>query len=203
MSYTLYFSPGACALGPQIVLRELGLSFGHQRVNLREHTLEDGSDYYAVNPKGAVPALKLPNGELLTEGAVLYQYLSDQKPDANLLPAAGTMARYRALEWLNYIASEVHKSLGAFFQPIYDDATKEKMRGAFAKKLAYLDAHFAKHSYLLGEQFQAVDAYLFNVLNWTKFAQIDLTPYVNVTAFHSRVMARESVQASMKAEGLI
>jgi glutathione S-transferase len=203
MSYTLYFSPGACALGPQITLRELALSFDLKRVNLKEHKLEDGSDYYAVNPKGAVPALKLPNGELLTEGAVLYQYLSDQRPDAGLLPATGTMARYRALEWLNYIASEVHKSLGAFFSPIYDEATREKMRELFRKKLAYLDAHFAKHNFLLGDQFQVVDAYLFNVLNWTKPAQIDLTPYANVTAFHARVMARPSVQEAMKAEGLM
>jgi glutathione S-transferase len=203
MSYTLYFSPGACALGPQITLRELDLSFDLKRVNLKEHTLEDGSDYYAVNPKGAVPALKLPNGELLTEGAVLYQYLSDQRPDAGLLPATGTMARYRALEWLNYIASEVHKSLGAFFSPVYDEPTREKMRELFRKKLAYLDAHFAKHNFLLGDQFQVVDAYLFNVLNWTKPAQIDLTPYANVSAFHARVMARASVQEAMKAEGLM
>jgi glutathione S-transferase len=198
----LYFAPGACALGPQITLREAGLSFDHIRVNLKTHQLEDGSDYYQVNSKGAVPALQLDNGQLLTEGAVLYQYISDQKPEANLLPKYGTMERYRAQEWLNYIASEIHKSLSAFFQPIYDDATKEKMRDQLRKKFTYLDSHFAKHDYLLGANFQAVDAYLFNVLNWTKFAQIDLSPFTKLVAFHQRVGARDSVKAAMAAEGI-
>jgi glutathione S-transferase len=199
----LYFSPGACALGPQITLRELGLPFDLQRVDLKSHTLEDGSDYYAVNPKGAVPALQLDSGEVLTEGAVLYQYLSDQKPDAGLMPKFGTMARYRNLEWLNYIASEIHKGLGAFFSGIYDDAHKEKMREIMRKKLTFLDQHFSKHLFLMGTDFSVADAYLFNVLNWTKPVGIDLSPFANVTAFHARIAARPHVQAAMQAEGLM
>lgn len=199
----LFFSPGACALGPQITLRELGLPFDLKRVDLKTHQLEDGSDYYLVNSKGAVPALQLDSGEVLTEGAVLYQYLSDQKPEAGLMPKFGTMARYRTLEWLNYIASEIHKGLGAFFSGIYDDAHKEKMRGLMAKKLAYLDIHFSKHHYLTGADFSVADAYLFNVLNWTKPVGIDLSPYTNVTAFHARIAARPHVQAAMQAEGLM
>lgn len=199
----LYFSPGACALGPQITLRELGLPFDLQRVTLKTHTLDDGSDYYLVNPKGAVPALQLDSGDVLTEGAVLYQYLSDQKPDAGLMPKFGTLQRYRALEWLNYIASEIHKGLGAFFSGIYDDAHKEKMREIMRKKFAYLDQHFAKHHYLMGDDFSVADAYLFNVLNWTTPVGIDLTPFTNVTEFHARIAARPHVKAAMQAEGLM
>ena len=199
----LFFSPGACALGPQITLRELGLPFDLQRVDLKSHTLEDGSDYYLVNPKGSVPALQLDSGEVLTEGAVLYQYLSDQNPDAGLMPKFGTLERYRVLEWLNYIASEIHKGLGAFFSPIYDDAHKEKMRELMRKKLAFLDMHFSKHEYLMGASFSVADAYLFNVLNWAKPVGIDLSPFTNVTAFHARIAARPHVQAALKAEGLI
>ncbi|MGH6930833.1 MAG: glutathione transferase GstA, partial [Dongiaceae bacterium] len=159
-------------------------------------------DYTKVNPKGYVPALQLDSGQVLTEAAVLAQYIADQKPEANVMPRAGSPERYRAQEWLNYIATEVHKG----FAPLWSDATpdgyKQTVKDNLAKKFAYLDQQLAGRKYLMGDQFTVADGYLFTILGWTKFVNMSLDAYPNVTAYLGRIAVRPAVQAALKAEGL-
>jgi glutathione S-transferase len=195
----LYYSPGACSLHPHITLREAGVPFELERVDLRAHKVaRDGSDYYAVNPKGYVPALRLDDGSLLTEGAVIDQYLADLKPEKNLIPAAGTMARYRVQEWLNFIAAEVHKSFGPLFGN--DDALKETARKRLAGKFELVEKTLASQPYLAGDHFTVADAYLFNMLRWTTFTGISLDGWPGLKAFFARVEARPAVQEALAAE---
>ena len=199
----LYYSNGACSLSPHTVLRESGLPFELVRASTKTHALDDGTDYYTINPKGSVPLLELDNGERLTEGPAIVQYIADQAPDKNLAPANGTLARYRVQEWLNFITSELHKGYSPLFRPNTPDAYKPIAMDTLKKKYAYVDSKLEGKHYLMGEQFSVPDAYLFTVTNWAGRVGLDLSEFKNVSAFMARMMARPSVQAAMKAEGLI
>jgi glutathione S-transferase len=198
----LYFSPGACSLASHITAREAGLSLDLKRADTKTKKLEDGSDYFAINSKGAVPALKLDNGQVLTEGVAIMQYLADQKPDSGLAPKNGTLERYRVQEWLNYITSEVHKSFSPLWNPSADPAVKAWALDGLKKKFEWLDKQLAGKKYLTGDAFTVADAYLFTVVNWTNFLGIDLAAYPTLKEFQARVAARPKVQEAMEAEGL-
>lgn len=202
----LYYSPGACSLAPHIVLQEIlqvgGAKYATEKVDLKEHKF-NGGDYYQVNKKGSVPVLELANGERLTEAAIITQYIADQNPNAKLLPALGTWERYRAQEWLNYVATEVHKGFSALFNPSMPDDARKIAVGNLEKKFTFLNDHFGKNEYLLGPSFSAADAYLFTVTNWANKFKMDLTKWPHLNAFMERMKARPSVQEVMKQEGLI
>ena len=199
----LYFSPGACSLSPHIVMREAGLDFEPVMVNTKTHQLADGSDYYAISPNGYVPLLELDNGERLTEGPAIVQYIADLVPAKNLAPANGSMERYRLQTWLNFISSELHKGIGGCFNPAMPEDAKVLMRAKGLDRLKWVDAQLAGKQYLMGDNFCVADAYLFTVANWTKYVDIDISGLTNLGAFMGRMAARPAVQAAMKAEGLI
>ncbi len=198
----LFYMPGACSLAPHIALREAGLPFDLEVVDRSKKT-GSGADYWTINPKGAVPAVKLDDGQVLTEAGVIQQYIADKVPAKKLAPAAGTPERYRLQEWLNYIASELHKGIGQLFNPAMPDDYKEAVKkGLAARQFAYLEKALAGRDYLLGD-FTIADGYAFTVLNWTKLHKMDLTAFPNVVAYMQRVAARPAVQAAMSAEGLL
>jgi glutathione S-transferase len=196
----LYFSPGACSLASHVALREAGLDFSLEKVDLRTHRTADGRDYYAVNPKGYVPALELGDGAVLTEGAAILQYIADQRPAAGLAPAAGTMDRYRLQEWLGFIGTELHKSFSPLFSPVTPEdvrvATRERLEGRFGFTAAALDGR----AYLLGDNFTVADAYLYTVLGWTKAVGIDRTKWRVLDALYQRASERPAVRAARDAE---
>jgi glutathione S-transferase len=197
----LYFSPGTCSLHPLIALKEAGLPFELVRVDLRAHKVAgDGDDYYGVNPKGYVPVLELDDGTRLTEGAVIVQYIADQNPDARLIPRAGTMERYRAQEWLNFIAAEVHKQFSPLFSAATPDETKEQLRRRIAGRFDLIEKALAKQPYLMGDTFTVPDGYLFNMLRWTDHNGIDRAKWPALVAFYDRVSQRPAVQAALEAE---
>lgn len=198
----LYYVPGACSLAPHIALREAGLAFVLDRMDPATRRTADGEDYLNVNPKASVPALRLDNDEVLTEAAVILQYIADQKPDAGLAPAAGGMERYRLAEWLNYISSEVHKQLGPFFNPKLPPAWRENQLNVLAKRFDFLAARLKNKPYLMGNRFTVADAYLFVVLNWTNLFKLDMSKWPALTDYLGRIAARPAVQAALKAEGL-
>jgi glutathione S-transferase len=199
----LYFAPGACSLASHIALREAGLPFDLKKTDVKTKKLEDGSDYFAVNSKGAVPALRLDDGQVLTEGPAILQYVADQKPDSRLAPKAGTLERYRLLEWLNFITSEVHKGFSPLFNPTADPKVKEYTVANLEKKFDWLDKQLAGKQYLTGDSFTIADAYLFVVANWSNFVGIDLGRWPALKAFQDRVAARPKVQEALAAEGLL
>jgi glutathione S-transferase len=198
----LYYSPGACSLAADIALREAGLKFDLEKVDLAAKKTERGADYWSINPKGYVPALQLDDGEILTEVSAVLQYIADQKPGANLLPAAGTKARYRAVEWIGFITTELHKGFGPLWKPNTPDAYKPIVIETLAKRLQYVESQLGQQ-YLTGAQFTIADAYAFVTVSWANHLKVDLAPYANLRAFLGRVAARPGVQATMKAEGLI
>lgn len=199
----LYFSPGACSLSPHIVLRESGLAFTTEKVDLRSKLTASGADYRAINPKGYVPALETDEGVLLTEGPAIVQYVADKAPAKGLAPAAGSIARYQLIEWLNFISTEVHKNYSPLFNPAASEDMKAAARDGLNKRYAYLDGILARRDFLLGDQFSVADAYLFVVTNWARLVKLDLASYPHVQAFHARVGARPAVQDALRAEGLI
>lgn len=196
----LYFSPGACSLGPHIALREAALSFEAVKVDLRSHKTGAGADFYAINPKGYVPALELDGGGLLTECAAILQYVADQKPAAKLAPAAGTIDRYRLQEWLNFIGTELHKSFSPLFNPATPEAFRETTRERLEKRFAYVEQRLAGRKFLLGDDFTVADAYLYTVLNWSKGVGIDRAKWPALEAYFTRVGERPAVQAAREAE---
>jgi glutathione S-transferase len=198
----LYYFPGACALSPHIVLLEAGLPFTLVKVDSKTKKTESGADYFAINSKGAVPALQFDDGRVLTEGPAIVQYLADQKPESGLAPRAGTFERYQLMEILNYITSEVHKSFTPLFNPAGSAEVKEMFTANLAKKFDWLSDFIGKKPFLLGNTFTVADAYLFTVLNWTRYVKIDLGKWPVLAAFQSRVGERPKVQEAMKAEGL-
>jgi len=198
----LFYSPGACSLSPHIVCRELGLDVKLERMDGKTHTLADGRDYYAINPKGSVPALQLDGGELLTEGAVIVQYLADQKPEAGLAPRAGTMERYRLMEWLNFIATDLHKQLSPLYNPKVNDEGKAALKDRFVQRLGVVAKRLEQAPYLMGAAFTVADAYLFTILRWTKRFEIDLEQWPSLAAFMKRMAERPAVKAALAAEGL-
>jgi len=196
----LYFSPGTCALAPHIVLRESGLPVDLVRVDIRAHKTEAGDDYYQVNPKGSVPLLELDNGERLSEGPIICQYIADKAGNLELMPAAGTMQRYHVMEWQNFITSELHKGYSVLFNPSIDAASKTVYRGILRKKYEWVDSKLAGNPFLTGKAFTAADAYLFTVSRWAKAVEVDLSNLPAVDAFNAAVAARPAVQAAVEAE---
>jgi glutathione S-transferase len=199
----LYYSPGVCSLSPHIVIRELGLDVELEKADIRSKKTAGGADFLTVSPKGQVPVLVLDNGQILTEGPVIVQYLADQKPEVGLLPAVGTLERYRVQEWLNDITSELHKNYSPLFNPNAPDEYKTIARNNLAARYRLIDGHLKGKAYLLGDRFTVADAYLFTVTNWAAHAGLDLAPFANLQAFQQRVAARPRVQDAMKEEGLL
>ena len=199
----LYYSPGACSLSPHIVLHESGLPFTTVLASTKSHKLPDGTDYYAINPKGYVPLLELDDGQRLTEGPAILQYIGDQVPDRKLVAPWGSMERYRQMEWLNFIATELHKVLGLFFNPAMPEEFKGPTRTRVAGRLQWVNQQLEDRPYLMGERFTVPDAYLFTVVNWNKYVNADTAGLNHLDAFMARMAARPAVQAAMKAEGLI
>jgi len=199
----LFYSPGACSLSPHIVLNELDLPYTVEKVDLKTHTTASGADFYTLNAKGYVPALQLDNGEVLTEGPAIIQYLAEHKPQANLLPPAGTLERARVQEWLNFIGTELHKTLAALFNPSISPEAKGKTIETFGKRLGFVDKALQGKEYLTGNTFSVADAYLFTIVNWAPMLKIDLSPWPTVVQFQKRVANRPAVQKTLKAEGLI
>lgn len=199
----LYYYPGACSLAPHIVLNEAKLKFELDKVDLAAKKTAAGEDYVAVNPKGYVPALKLDDGTVLTESGVICAYIADLRPRRGLAPKPRTPERYKLMEWMNFIASEIHKSLGAFFafKQVMTPEWREAQLGYLGRRFDYLEKALGSQQYLMGE-FGIADAYLFTVLNWTHFHQIDISRWPNIQSYMARVAARPSVKKAMKAEGL-
>lgn len=199
----LYFSPGACSLAPHIVLREAGLDFALEKVDTGKHTTTDGTDYYSINPKGAVPVLETSDGTRLTEGAIIAQFIADSAGNTDLMPKAGTIERYRVMEWQNYVTSELHKSFAPLFgNPGVDDAAKAVYAAALQKKFKWVSSKLEGKQYLTGDTFTAADAYLFVVTGWSKYVNLDLSEHTALQAFLARVAERPAVKAALKAEGL-
>lgn len=197
----LYFSPGACSLSPHIIAHEIGLPLALHRVDTSTKQTADGRDFWMINPKGYVPALELADGGILTEGPTIVQYLADQRPDAKLLPPAGTAERYRVQEMLGYINSELHKTYSPLFNPKTPPETREDRLAYLRKRYALLEKQLASGPYLFGEQFTVADAYLFTVTRWAGFVKLDLADFPNLRAFQDRVAARPAVIAALAAEG--
>jgi glutathione S-transferase len=202
-SMKLFYSPGACSLSPHIALREAGIPFTLHKVDLKVKKVESGEDYNGVNGKGYVPTLQLDNGQSLTEGPAIVQYIADQKPALGLAPAAGTMDRYKLQEWLNFIASELHKALGSFFNPAQTPEWKEAVKATLSRRLDWLAQQLKGKQYLMGDNFSVADAYLFTVLGWAKHANFDLSKWPVIEQYIARVGARPKVVEAMKAEGLV
>lgn len=199
----LYFSPGACSLSPHIVLREAGYAFDLQKVSTKTKELEGGGDFRKVNPKGYVPALGLDDGQVLTEGAAIVQYLADGKPEAGLAPANGTFERVRLQEWLNFIASEVHKGYSPLFNPSITPEARAAVIERLSTRLAYVAERLDGKPFLMGARFTVADAYLFTVLRWSEFTHVDLSAWPVLKDYVARVAARPAVQAAMTAEGIL
>lgn len=198
----LYYTPGACSMAVNIALHEAGQKFDLVKVDLRQHKTESGEDYYKINPKGYVPALQLDSGEILTEDAVLLQYVADQKPESGLAPRAGTLERYRLMEWLNFISSEIHKTLGALFNPGITPEWKEDRIALFGRRCDYLVKTLGNKPYLM-DKFTIADAYLFTILGWANYFKLDMGQWPALKQYADRIAARPAVQEAMKAEGLI
>ena len=198
----LYYSPAACSLSPHIVAREAGVSIELVKVDLKAHTLADGTDYATINPKGSVPLLELDDGDRLSEGPAIVQYLADRNPAAGLAPAAGTTARYRLQEWLNFVTSELHKQYSPLFDAAVPAEYKETVKARLAQRLDWLSTKLAGQDYLTGAQFSVADAYLFTVLNWNRWVGLDTAKWPVLEAYVARVGARPKVQEALKAEGL-
>ena len=199
----LYYSPGACSLSPHIVLLEAGLKATSVKVDTKTHKTEDGGDYYAINPKGYVPLLELDDGDRLTEGPAIVQYLADRNPASKLAPAAGTMERYHLQEWLNFITAELHKQFSPLFQSKTPAEYKETLKEKISQRFDWVDQQLKGRDYLMGSTFTVADAYLFTMLTWTKHVGIDLARWPVLTAYQARVAARPKVREAMIAEGLI
>ncbi|MEO7207676.1 MAG: glutathione transferase GstA [Steroidobacteraceae bacterium] len=199
----LYYFPGACSLSPHIVLLEAGLPHTMVKIDSKTKKTESGEDYLALNSKGAVPALQLDDGRVLTEGPAVVQYLADLKPESGLAPRAGTFERYQLMEILNYITSEIHKSFSPLFNPASSADIKETAVTSLGKKFDWLSGFLGKKPFLLGNTFTVADAYLFTVLNWTGHVKIDLAKWPILADYKSRIAERPRVIEAMKAEGLI
>ena len=198
----LYYSPGACSLSPHIALREAGLAFEPVLASTKSHKLQDGTDYYGINPLGYVPMLELDDGTRLREGPAIVQYIADLAPAKNLAPANGTMQRYRLQEWLTFIGTEIHKSFSPLFNPGMPEEAKTISKTKLRSRYEWLDRQLADKDYLMGDSFSVADGYLFTVTNWAKPTGVDISDLAKLNAWHARVGARPAVQEALKAEGL-
>ena len=199
----LYYSPGACSMAPHIVACEAGHSLDLEKVDIPNKKTADGGDYWKVNPKGYVPALVLDDGQVITEVGVICQYLADQKPESGLVPKFGTMERYRQMEALNFAATEIHKQIGALFNPKMTPEMRDVQTGTIERRFNSLEKMLDGQPYVTGDKFTAADAYLFTVLNWTNKLKIDVSKWPNIKDFMGRVAKRPKVQEAMKEEGLL
>lgn len=199
----LFFSPAACSLSPHITLRESGLPFELVRIDMVARKTADGADYLKINPKGQVPALQLDDGQIITEGPAIVQYVADQAPAKKLIPAAGNIDRYRVAEWLNFTCSELHKNFGLIFKFREVEGMAPALIGLINERLVYVEKQLTGKEFLVGNTFTVADAYLFTALSWCKFLQIDLSVHPAITAFNERVAARPAVQEALRAEGLV
>jgi glutathione S-transferase len=198
----LYYAPGACSQAPHIALHEAGLPHSSTRVDLKAKRTEDGQDYWGINPKGSVPAVQLDNGQVLTENAAILQYIADHALGSNLLPPVGDVSRYRVLEWLNYVATELHKGFGPLWNPASSDEVKQSTRDLLAKKFDFVQQQLGDGPFLTGDVFTIADAYLFVILGWTGMHGIDLSRWAGLTAFRKRGEERPAVLLVLEAEGL-
>lgn len=198
----LYYSPGACSLAPHIVLRQAGYQFDLEKVDLGSKKTASGENYADVNPKGYVPALKLDDGQILTEAGVVLQYLADQKPESGLAPKLGTMERYRLMEWLNFISTEIHKQFAPLFKSNIPLEWRQNQVNTLAQRFEFLSEQLGGNDYLTGDRFTIADAYLFTVLGWSKLLNVDLDRWQKLGSYLVRVGSRPAVKEAMKAEGL-
>jgi glutathione S-transferase len=198
----LYYSPGACSLASHIALIEAALPFTADKVDMRTRQTSDGREFASVNPNGYVPSLELDDGEILNEGQAILQYIADRAPGAQLAPPAGTMPRYRLIEWLSFISSELHKGFGPLLRPGGPEDTKAAIRDKLGLRFGYVAKHLASRQYLVGDHFTVADAYLYTILTWTRIAGIDLAAWPVLVAYRDRVQQRPAVQAARAAEGL-
>ena len=199
----LYYAPGACSMASHIALYETGLPFEIDKYNGPANKTGSGEDFTKINPKGYVPAIKLDDGNILTEGAAILQYIADQKPDAGLAPKAGTLERYRLQEWLTFIGTEIHKSYSPLFNKDAAPEVKDYARNLLTKRLGYVESQLDNKQFLMGKRFTVADAYLFVVLSWSRHVGYDLSPFPKIKEYLAHIAVRPSVQAAMKAEGLI
>lgn len=196
----LYYTPGACSLSPHIVAEEAGVPIELVKVNLAAHKLENGDDYYAINPKGAVPALVTDDGQLLTEGPAIVQYIADRNSSSSIAPANGSFERYKLQEWLTFINGEIHKTFGPLFRSPSEEAKKNAIE-TIGKKFAFVEKSLSGRQFILGDKFTAADAYFFVMLTWAKKMGIEVSSALS--QYFERVAARPKVHAAMKAEGLV
>ena len=199
----LYYSPGACSLSAHIALHEAGLACTPMLVSTKSHQLQDGTDFYSINPLGYVPVLELDNGERLREGPAIVQYIADQVPEKNLAPANGSMARYRLQEWLGFISTELHQPFGQLFNPTTPENFKPALHTRLLQRLQWVDGQLANQLHLMGEPLTVADIYLFTVVNWSGFVGVDVSGLLHLSAFQARLSERPAVQAALRAEGLI
>jgi glutathione S-transferase len=197
----LFFAPGACSLSPHIALREAGIDFELERVDSKTGRTASGAVYKEINPKGYIPALQLDNGEVLTEGPAIVQYIADLAPNRDLAPVSGSFSRARLQEWLNFICSELHKSFSLLFRPTPQE-TKQVVRAQLSRWFAWLNDELAQRPYLMDDGFTVADGYLFVILRWGAFVELPLDPWPHLQAFQARIRERPAVQAALKAEGL-
>lgn len=197
----LYYAPGACSQAAHILLHETGLKHASETVDLRAHRTASGADFYAINPKGAVPAIELDGGEVLTENGAVLQYIGDMAGDGLLLPKSG-LPRYRVIEWLSYLASDLHKSFGPLFNPASSDEVKQSATVLVGKKLDFIETSLAGKNYLAGDHMSVADPYLFAMLGWLRGFGIDLAKWPNLKGLRTRMEGRDTVKAVIKAEGL-
>jgi glutathione S-transferase len=200
----LYYSPGACSLAVRIVLNELGLSFDAEKVDLREKKTEKGDDFYKINAKGAIPTLTLDNGTVLTESAVIQQYLAETHQNYQLLPEIGDAKRYEVLTWLNYMATEMHKGVGILFNPSIPAEVKASFFiPAVHAKLDFVEKQLQHtKAYIAGSEFTLADGYLFTVLGWLPHFNIDVAKWPALNTFVNTMRTRPSVKLSLTQEGL-
>ncbi|MBL8487148.1 MAG: glutathione transferase GstA [Rhodocyclaceae bacterium] len=199
----LYYKAGACSLSPHIALCEAGLPHDLESVDLKTKVMGGGGDYLAVNPKGYVPALQLDDGQVLTEGPAIVQYIADRAPEKKLAPPAGSLERYRLQEWLNYISTEIHKTFSPLFNPASSADWKEAAKALLARRIGFVSEKLGNQPYLMGEQFTVADGYLFTCLSWGQYVGVDVGQWPNLAAYLGRVAGRPGVQAALKAEGLM
>ena len=199
----LYHAKGTCSLAAHIALHEAGLTVELMPVDIKTKVMKDGGDFFQVNPKGYVPALVLDDGQMLTEVAAVVQYIADLKPASKLAPPAGTMERYRLIEWLAFISSEVHKGFSPLFSPATPEEYKPVARQHLARRQAFVNEHLKGRQYLMGDTFTVADAYLFVTTMWSKLVQVDISSFAELLQFQERVAQRPAVQAALRAEGLL
>jgi glutathione S-transferase len=199
----LYYSPAACSLSPHIALREAGLAFEPVLASTKSHKLQDGTDYYGINPLGYVPMLELDDGTRLREGPAIVQYIADQVPQKNLAPAHGTLPRYRLQEWLTFIGTEIHKSFSPLFNAAMPNEGKQIFRDRLLSRFQWVDGELKGKDYLMGDSFNVADGYFFTVTRWAKPMSLDLSACRNLMAHHERVAARPAVREALTFEGLL